>query len=343
MDDQLHEHYRFLVDPGQTSIRIDKYLMDKIERISRNKIQKAAAENYILVNDEPVKSNYKVRPSDTIVIMLPREPSERHSIEPEDIPLDIVYEDESVMVINKPAGLVVHPGIGNYSGTLVNAVAHHLQRSDLPIKEGNEGDRPGIVHRIDKDTTGLMVIAKTDHAMTHLSKQFYDHSIERSYLALVWGNFEEETGTIEANIGRHPTARLQMYVWEEEDQGKHAVTHYKVIKDYYYVSLVECRLETGRTHQIRVHMKYKGHPLFNDWRYNGNRIWKGTVFTKYKRFVENCFSIIPRQALHAHTIGFIHPETEEQMRFTCPLPEDFQAVLEKWEGYLDSRKDNKKS
>lgn len=341
MEDQLYEHYRFNVDPGQSSIRIDKYLLDKIERISRNKIQKAATDNYILVNDKAVKSNYKVRPNDVIVIMLPREPTERHSILPEDIPLDIIYEDESLMVINKPAGLVVHPGIGNYSGTLVNAVAFHLKRSDLPIKEGNEADRPGIVHRIDKDTTGLMVIAKSEHAMTHLSKQFFDHTIERTYHALVWGNFDETEGTIDAYIGRHPTARLQMYVHEERDQGKHAITHYKVLKDYYYVSLVECRLETGRTHQIRVHMKYAGHPLFNDWRYNGNRIWKGTVFTKYRRFVENCFDVIPRQALHAYSLGFIHPETGEKMHFTCPLPDDFQAVIDKWEHYLSSRKDKK--
>ncbi len=341
MEDQLYEHYRFNVDPGQSSIRIDKYLLDKIERISRNKIQKAATDNYILVNDKAVKSNYKVRPNDVIVIMLPREPSERHSIEPEDIPLDIIYEDESLMVINKPAGLVVHPGIGNYSGTLVNAVAYHLKRSDLPIKEGNESDRPGIVHRIDKDTTGLMVIAKSEHAMTHLAKQFFDHTIERTYHALVWGNFDEPEGTIDAYIGRHPTARLQMYVHEERDQGKHAITHYKVLQDYYYVSLVECRLETGRTHQIRVHMKYAGHPLFNDWRYNGNRIWKGTVFTKYRRFVENCFEVIPRQALHAYSLGFVHPETEEKMHFTCPLPDDFQAAIDKWEHYLSSRKDKK--
>ena len=337
-EQELFEHFRIVVDPGQSPIRIDKYLMDKMERVSRNRIQNAAKSDFIFVNEVPVKSNYKVQPEDVIVLQLPFQKRGDSAIKAENIPLDIKYEDEHVLVINKQAGLVVHPGIGNHSGTLVNALMYHLNDPDLPIKEGNEGDRPGIVHRIDKDTTGIMVIAKTPEAMTGLSYQFEKKTIERTYVALVWGNFDETKGTITGNIGRHPTARLQMAVFEEEDQGKPSVTHYQVVEDLYYVSLVQCKLETGRTHQIRVHMSWQGHPLFNDWRYNGDRIWKGTVYSKYKRFVENCFEILPRQALHAFSLGFIHPITKEYMYFEEPLPEDFEQVLEKWRTYISSRK-----
>ena len=337
--DELYEHFRIKVDPGQSAIRVDKFLMDKMENISRNKIQNAARENYLFVNEKPVKSNYKVQPHDEVVIAFPFKKRTPGFILPEDIPLDIVYEDEHIIIINKEAGMVVHPGIGNYSGTLVNAMVHYLSRQDLPLKYSNENDRPGIVHRIDKDTTGLMVVAKTELAMDQLAEQFYQHTIEREYIALVWGCPEEPSGTISGFIGRHPTARLQMAVVDDENLGKHAVTHYEVIEDLYYVSIVKCRLETGRTHQIRVHMKSIGHPLFNDWRYHGDRIWKGTIYSKYKQFVENCFQIIPRQALHARVLGFIHPATGKHVRFEQDLPEDFENVLEKWRGYVHSRKD----
>jgi len=337
-DKELFEHFRIVVDKKQSPIRIDKFLMDKMLKISRNRIQNAAKSDYIFVNEVPVKSNYKVQPGDVIVLQLPFQKRASDHIEAENIPLDIKYEDDHVLVINKQAGLVVHPGIGNHSGTLVNALMYHLNNPDLPVKEGNDGDRPGIVHRIDKDTTGIMVIAKTPEAMTGLSYQFEKKTIERTYLALVWGNFDEPQGTIEGNIGRHPTARLQMHVFEEEDQGKPSVTHYKVVEDLYYVSLLKCNLETGRTHQIRVHMYWKGHPLFNDWRYNGNRIWKGTIYSKYKRFVDNCFEILPRQALHAFSLGFIHPVTKEYMYFEEPLPDEFEQVLEKWRTYINNRK-----
>ena len=313
--------------------------MDKMENISRNKIQNAARENFLFVNEKPVKSNYKVQPFDEIIIAFPFQKRSSNFILPEDIPLDIVFEDEHVIVLNKPAGMVVHPGIGNYSGTLVNALVHYLHRQDLPLKYSNESDRPGIVHRIDKDTTGLMIVAKTELAMDQLAEQFFQHTIEREYLALVWGSPEEKSGTISGLIGRHPTARLQMAVVEDEEVGKYAVTHYEVEEDFYYVSLVRCRLETGRTHQIRVHMKSLGHPLFNDWRYNGDRIWKGTIYSKYKQFVENCFEIMPRQALHARVLGFKHPVSGEHVRFEQPLPEDFQQVIEKWRNYVQARKD----
>ena len=338
-DQELHEHYRFKVDPKQSPIRIDKFLIDRMENISRNRIQNAAKADYIFVNEVPIKSNYKVRPGDEITILLPYERKKNDHIIGENIPLEVRYEDEHLMVINKPPGLVIHPGIGNHSGTLVNALVHYLSIPDLPIKEGNDVDRPGIVHRIDKDTSGLLVIAKTQDAMSGLSYQFMKHTIERKYLALVWGNFDELSGTVTANVGRHPKARLQMQAFEDGSEGKHAVTHYEVIEDLYYVSLVQCKLETGRTHQIRVHMKHLGHPLFNDWRYNGDRIWKGTVFSKYKRFVENCFEIMPRQSLHATSLGFIHPITKEYMYFEEPLPQDFADVLDKWRNYVGSRKD----
>lgn len=290
-----------------------------------------------MVNDKQVKPNYKVRPKDVIKVVLPKHADSPDHIIPEDIPLDIVYEDDHLLVINKAAGLVVHPGTGNHTGTLVNALVYHFKSKNLPVMEGNTNDRPGLVHRLDKDTTGLMVIAKTESAMTHLAKQFFDHSIERSYQALVWSGFEQESGTIEGHIGRHPTERIKMHVFADGEEGKHATTHYKVIDDYYYVSLVECRLETGRTHQIRVHMNHVGHPVFNDDRYGGDRIRKGTVYSKYRRFVENCFELCPRQALHAKSLGFIHPETSEAMRFESELPADMVAAIERWRAYFDTK------
>lgn len=339
-DHDRYEHHRIVVDKGQVPIRIDKYVFNKVEGISRNKFQNTCKEGGVLVNEVAVKPNYKVRPLDIITISYKYAPNLNEGLIPEEIPLDIIYEDDHVMVINKQAGLVVHPGTGNHTGTLANGLVHYFSGMDLPIMEGNSKDRPGIVHRIDKDTTGLMVIAKTEAAIMHLSKQFYDHSIEREYVALVWGDVEEEKGTIVGNIGRHPTDRLQMFVYDEDEElGKHAVTHYEVEENLYYVSLVRCRLETGRTHQIRVHFKHLGHTLFNDSRYGGDRILKGTIFSKYRFFVENCFNTMPRQALHARMIGFVHPMTGEKMKFELEPPADFQDVVDRWRNYLNSRKE----
>lgn len=338
-NDELYEHQRIICDKKQTLIRIDKYLMDRLEQVSRNRIQNAIKIGCILVNEQPVKANYKVKPGDQISLVLPSNPEESETAEPENIPLDVVYEDEDVLVINKTAGMVVHPGTGNTSGTLVNALLYYLNEKDLPVLKGNTPDRPGLVHRIDKDTSGLLLIAKNDFAMAHLSKQFFDHTIDREYVALVWGDMEENTGTIVGHIGRHERERMQMTVFPDGDQGKHAITHYEVIERMYYVTLVKCRLETGRTHQIRVHMKYAGHTLFNDARYHGDRILKGTVYTKYRQFVENCFKIMPRQALHARKLGFVHPRTEEHMVFESELPDDFVQVLDKWRTYIQSRKE----
>ncbi|MFN3756334.1 MAG: RluA family pseudouridine synthase [Flavobacterium sp.] len=327
IEDDGYEHYRFEVTKGQSPLRVDKFLMNLIENATRNKIQQAAETGCILVNDLPVKSNYKVKPFDVIRIVLSHPPYE-HLLEPEDIPLDIVYEDEHLLVVNKPAGMVVHPGHGNYSGTLVNALAFHFQ--NLPM---NSSERPGLVHRIDKDTSGLLVVARTDQAMAHLTTQFANKTSEREYIALVWGNVDDDAGTIVGNIARHPKDRMQMSVYEDELIGKPAVTHYKVLERFGYVTLVSCKLETGRTHQIRVHMKYIGHTLFNDERYGGHQILKGTTFTKYKQFIDNCFEILPRQALHAKTLGFVHPSTNEFMKFEVPIPEDISKCLEKWRTY----------
>jgi len=339
--DELFERYRFVVDTKQSSVRIDKYLMEKMEKVSRNKVQSLIKHGVVKVNEGLVKPNYKVRPNEIITVVMTIPPNENSIILPEEIPLDIRYEDEDVIVLYKPAGLVVHPGVGNMSGTLVNGLANYLNPEDMPVKDGNGQDRIGLVHRIDKDTTGLMVIAKTELAMTHLSKQFFDHTVIRKYNALVWGNFDEPSGTITGNLARNPSNRFQMFVFEDGETGKHAVTHYKVLEDYYYVSLVECQLETGRTHQIRAHMKYIGHTLFNDAKYGGDKILKGTVFTKYRRFVENTFDVLPRQALHAKILGFVHPRTGKDMYFETPLPDDFQECLDKWKAYLGSRKDKK--
>ncbi|MBL6611789.1 MAG: RluA family pseudouridine synthase [Flavobacteriaceae bacterium] len=326
--DSLHEHYSFEASKGQDPLRVDKFLMNFIENATRNKIQAAAKEGNIWVNQNPVKSNYKVKAGDKVQVMFEHPPYENLLV-PEDIPLNIVYEDEVLLVVNKPAGLVVHPGHGNYSGTLVNALLYHFK--DLPL---NSDSRPGLVHRIDKDTSGLLVVAKTAEVMTHLSRQFFDKTSTREYIALAWGVFSEVSGTIEGHIGRSLKNRLQMDVFEDESFGKPAITHYKVLEDLRYVSLIQCQLETGRTHQIRAHLKHIGHPLFNDERYGGNKILKGTTFTKYKQFVDNCFKLLPRQALHAKTLGFEHPITKKVLTFNTDLPEDFTACLEKWRAYV---------
>lgn len=335
-NDELYEHYHFKADKGQQPLRVDKYLMNFIENATRNKVQKAAKNGNIYVNGEPVKQNYKVKPGDEVKVLFEHPPYE-YLLVPEDIPLDIVYEDDELLVVNKPAGMVVHPGHGNYTGTLINALVYHFD--NLPK---NSSERPGLVHRIDKDTSGLLVVAKTEHAMTHLAKQFFNKTSKREYVALVWGNVEGDEGTIEGNIGRHPKNRLQQTVFkddENDEKGKPAVTHYKVLERFGYVTLVSCRLETGRTHQIRVHLKYIGHTLFNDERYGGNQILKGTSFSKYKQFVENCFKILPRQALHAKTLGFEHPRTGEWMDFTSELPEDMIGGIEKWRKYAKNQKE----
>lgn len=332
------EHHRYVVDPNQRPTRIDKFLFDKMFQVSRSKIQGAIKEGAVLVNGKQIKPNYKIRPNEIITISFDYAPREPQIVQPENIPLDIVYEDDDIIILNKAVGIAVHPGVGNRTGTLVNALAYHVNAQSLPIKEGNTQDRPGLVHRIDKDTSGLMVVAKTEMAMTHLGKQFYDHSIERKYVAIIWGEFNDDEGTIVGNIGRDPRNRLKQFVFSDGEQGKHAVTHYKVLERLYYVSVVECQLETGRTHQIRVHMKYKGHPVFNDSKYAGDTVVKGTVFDKYRQFVFNCFDLIPRHALHAKSLGFIHPRTGEKMFFDSELPQDFQNVLEKWRNYINSRK-----
>ncbi len=330
---ELYEHFRVVVDKGQTPVRIDKYLFERLVHSSRNRIQQAADAGFIMANDKPVKSSYKVKGGDVLTLMLDR-PRYENDIKAEDIPLDVVYEDAQLMVINKPAGLVVHPGCGNYHGTLVNAIAWHLK--DVPSYDPND-PQVGLVHRIDKDTSGLLVVAKTPEAKTHLGLQFYNKTTQREYNALVWGLITEDQGTIEGNIGRNPKDRMQMAVLEDPAQGKHAVTHYEVMERIGYVTLVKCKLETGRTHQIRVHMKYIGHTLFNDERYGGHEILKGTHFPKYKQFVQNCFDTCPRQALHAKTLGFVHPTTGENMFFTTELPADMQALLERWRTYISNR------
>jgi 23S rRNA pseudouridine1911/1915/1917 synthase len=330
LEEELFEHFRFEVPKGQLLLRIDKFLMNLIPNATRNKIQNAASAGDIYVNDVPVKSNYRVKPLDVVRIMLSHPPFENR-VDPENIPLNIVYEDDNLLLINKPADFVVHPGHGNYTGTLVNALAYHFE--NLPM---NSSERPGLVHRIDKDTTGLLVIAKTEAAMTHLAKQFEAKTTEREYIALVWGTIKEDEGTIEGNIARHVKDRMQMAVFEDPTIGKPAVTHYKVLERFGYVTLVSCILETGRTHQIRVHMKHLGHPLFNDARYGGDLILKGTTFTKYKQFIDNCFKVLPRQALHAKTLGFVHPTTGEMMRFDTELPQDMQDCIEKWRNYSKS-------
>ena len=332
-DAELFEHHRIVVDKGQGALRIDKFLVHKLEALSRTKIQDAAFAGNILVNDIAVKPNYKVKPNDIVSIVLPHPPFELELV-PQDLPLNVVHEDEDLIVVNKEAGMVVHPGHGNWDGTLVNALMHRLK--DAPLFKAGE-TRPGLVHRIDKNTSGILVVAKTDLALNHLAKQFYNHSTSRRYIALVWGSFSEEEGTIEGNIGRNPKNRLQQMVFPDGDEGKRAVTHYKVLEHLGYVTLVECRLETGRTHQIRVHMQHIGHPIFNDERYGGDKILKGTTFTKYKQFVQNCFKEMPRHGLHAKSLGFMHPRTGEEVKFNSDLPSDLQTVIDKWRVYIKNR------
>ncbi len=332
-ENELFEHYRITVDPGQSLLRIDKFLSNRMNNASRSRIQAAAEAGNILVNNEPVKPNYKVKPNDEIQLVL-NYPRHELKIIPEDIPLEIVYEDDQLIVINKPAGLVVHPGHGNYTGTLVNALAYYFK--DLPLFN-SEDPRPGLVHRIDKDTSGLLVVAKTEHAKSMLAQQFFHKTTERKYQALVWGSVKDDEGTIEGNIGRSLKNRQVFTVFPEADYGKPAITHYTVLRRMSYVTLVECRLETGRTHQIRVHMKYINHPLFNDSNYGGDQILRGTTYSKYRQFVQNCFKLLPRQALHAKTLGFVHPTTGKKMQFDSELPEDMTTVIDKWENYIANR------
>lgn len=339
-EDDLQDYKIIKVDPKQSPIRLDKFLIDRLEKVSRNRLQNAIKSGSVLVDGKEVKPNFKVKPGQEIAIVMPHPPGESVPVFPQDIPLDIRYEDKDLMIVHKPAGMVVHPGIGHKRGTLVNALAHYLGHSEvLPVEDSNYQQRMGLVHRIDKNTSGLLVVAKTDYALTHLAKQFFHHTIERTYYALVWGEPEELKGTIIGNIGRHPRFRKKFTVFPEDEGGKRAVTHYEVLEPMYYVSLVKCNLETGRTHQIRVHMQHLGHPLFNDDRYGGDSILKGTVFSKYKRFVENCFTLMPRHGLHAKSLGFVHPTTGEQMHFDSDLPEDFNEVLNTWRNYVKYRKE----
>lgn len=334
--EELYEHHRIVVDKGQELLRVDKFLINRLANTSRNRIQLAAENGSVLVNTKPVKSSYKIKPGDVISIVLAHPPRDIE-LYPDPIDLDIVYEDEVLVLINKPPGLVVHPGYGNYRGTLVNALVHHMypHLDGKPI--ASESVRPGLVHRIDKNTSGLIVMAKTEQALAHLAKQFFDRTIERKYIALVWGDFKEDAGTITGNVARSMSDRKIMDVYPDGLHGKHAVTHWKMLERFGYVSLIECKLETGRTHQIRVHMKYAGHPLFNDETYGGSKILKGTVFSKYRQFIENCFSLMPRHALHAKSLGFMHPVSGKYMYFESELPPDFAAVLAKWRGYASVR------
>ncbi len=332
---ELFEHYKFVADKGQTPLRVDKFLMNFIEHATRTKIQKAATEGNIKVNSNVVKSNYKIKAGDIVTVEYTT-PKRKFELVAEDIPLNIVYEDEDFLIVNKDAGMVVHPGFGNYSGTLVNALAFHF--NNLPNM--GEEDRPGLVHRIDKNTSGILVIAKTENSMTVLAQKFAERELNRKYIALVWGNIKEEEGTITGHIGRSLKNRKLMSVFPDGEYGKHAVTHYKVLERFGYTTLAECRLETGRTHQIRAHFKHIGHALFNDEEYGGNQILKGTTFTKYKQFVQNCFKICPRQALHARSLGFTHPTTKKEVYFDSELAKDMQQLIEKWRGYAKHQKPN---
>jgi len=334
-NEELYEKFVYKTDKGQEPYRIDKYLMNRIEGATRNKIQQAIHNNMVLVDGKPVKPNYKVKGIQEIVVFTDSTPDES-DIVPENIPLDIVFEDEDIIIINKPAGLVVHPGSGNYNGTLLNGIAYHLQQQNASISEESL-PRFGLVHRIDKNTSGLLVLAKTSLAMRHLAKQFFDHTVKRKYVALAWGDIQQNEGTIVAHVGRNLRYRKLFEAYPEGDHGKDAITHYRVLERFGYVTLVECVLETGRTHQIRVHMKHIGHPLFNDDFYGGDKIVKGTVYAKYKQFVDNCFALCPRQALHAKTLGFIHPATNDEVFFESPLPYDMEQVIEKWRKYAGAK------
>jgi 23S rRNA pseudouridine1911/1915/1917 synthase len=335
--DELYERFAFTIDKGQEPLRIDKYLMARIEGATRNKIQQAINADFVIVNNKTIKQNYKIRPGDSIVVYSDMHPHETDVV-PEKMDLNIFFEDVDLMVINKPAGMVVHPGSGNYNGTLLNGIAWYLKQQNPDVNE-ELLPRFGLVHRIDKNTSGLLLIAKTDKAMRHLAKQFFDHTVRRQYVALVWGDLKNDEGTIVAHVGRHLRLRKLFEAYPEGDHGKEAITHYKVIERFGYVTMVSCILETGRTHQIRVHMKYLGHPLFNDDFYGGDKIVKGTVYTKYKQFVDNCFEICPRHALHAKTLGFIHPTSGKELFFETELPKDMEQVIEKWRKYVSVRDD----
>lgn len=326
-EQEFYEHYHIVADKGQGLLRIDKFLMSRIEGTSRNKIQNAAHAGNIRVNDKPVKPNHRIHPNDVISIVMATPPRELEIIA-ENIPINIIYEDDDLLLVNKTPDMVVHPGYANYTGTLLNALTYHLRNTDK-----REGIQPYLCHRIDKNTSGILLIAKTELAQQHLARQFFEHSIQRQYIALVWGDLKEDEGTIEGNIGRNPLNRRMMTVFPDGETGKEAITHYKVLEKFGYVSLIECRLETGRTHQIRTHLKYLGHPVFNDDTYGGNLILKGTTFSKYKQYIENCFKLLPRQALHAKSLGFIHPTTGKFIFFDSELPTDMQSVVEKWRKY----------
>lgn len=331
----LYERVNLVVDRRQEPLRIDRFLTNRIENATRNKVQQAIEGGNVRVDGQPVKSNYKIKPGDNIVVFTYKVPDQSRII-PENIPLDIMFEDDDLLMVNKPAGMVVHPGSGNYTGTLVNGLAWYLGGHTAEAVDP-EIPRFGLVHRIDKNTSGLLVVAKSEKAMNDLARQFFDHTVKRRYLALVWGDFDENEGTVKAHVGRHRRYRKKMDAYPDGEHGKEAITHYKVLERFNYVTLIECRLETGRTHQIRVHMQYIGHPLFNDETYGGNHIVKGTVFSKYRQFVDNCFAVIPRHALHAQSLGFIHPRTGKEIYFESELPEDFREVLEKWKGYAGER------
>ena len=330
---ELFEHHRFKADPGQSQLRIDKFITGRLENVSRTRVQSAANAGNILVNEIPVKPNYIVKPGDLIQVLLPNPPRDVELV-PENIPINIIYEDDDVVVVNKEAGMVVHPAYGNYTGTLVNAMMWHFR--DLPLYQSGEM-RPGLVHRLDKNTSGILVLAKNEFAHNKLAKQFFDRTTDRKYVALVWGTPDPPEGTITGNVGRSPKDRKVMYVFADESQGKHAVTHYKVIENLGYISMIECKLETGRTHQIRVHLSYIKHPLFNDEEYGGDQILKGTTFTKYQQFVRNCFAILPRQALHAKSLAFDHPVTKKRLTFESDLPEDMLKAADKWRNYISGR------
>jgi 23S rRNA pseudouridine1911/1915/1917 synthase len=330
---ELFEHHRFKADPGQSPLRIDKFITARLENVSRTRVQSAANAGNIIVNEIPVKPNYNVKPGDIIQVLLPTPPRDVELV-PEDIPINIIYEDDDVIVVNKEAGMVVHPAYGNYTGTLVNAMMWHLK--DLPLYHSGEM-RPGLVHRLDKNTSGILVLAKNEFAHNRLAKQFFDRTTDRKYIALVWGTPDPSEGTITGNVGRSPKDRKIMYVFADGSQGKHAVTHYKVIENLGYISMIECKLETGRTHQIRVHLSYIKHPLFNDEEYGGDQILKGTTFTKYQQFVRNCFAILPRQALHAKSLAFDHPVTKKRLTFESDLPDDMLKVADKWRNYISGR------
>ena len=337
-EDEYYDFQEIRIDPKQEIMRIDKFLMNRLNGMSRNRLQNAIKAGNVKVDDKDIKPNFKIKPGHVIKVLMPKPPSDESGLVPEKMALDIRYEDDDLLIVHKPSGMVVHPGIGHRTGTLGNGLAYHLGLDSIPELGANYQDRVGLVHRIDKNTSGLLVVAKNEYTITHLAKQFFDHTIERTYYAIVWGDVEEDQGTINAHIGRHPRFRKKYAAFPEGDEGKWAVTHYKVLERFYYVTLIQCKLETGRTHQIRVHMQHLGHPLFNDDKYGGDAIVKGTVFSKYKLFVERMFAVCPRHALHAQSLGFVHPRTQEYMQFHSDLPDDIEQAMEGWRRYVEGRK-----